>query len=72
MLGLGLVTLSFFVIFSIGPHNLEFLAKNPLSFSPKAKNMSFFGLEFFAKCTKNKPALIQSNFGYYYGGVKGE
>ena len=46
--------LSFFVIFSIGPHNLEFLAKNPLSFWPKAKILSFFGLEFFAKCTKKQ------------------
>ena len=46
--------MSFFVVFSIGPHNLEFLAKNPLSFWPEAKNLNFC-LEFFAKCTKNKP-----------------
>ena len=41
---------------------LSFWQKNPLSFWPRAKNLSFFGLEFFAKCTKNKPALPASPF----------
>ena len=43
--------------FWIGPHNFEFLEKKSLSFWPKAKTLSYFGLEFFQKCTKNKPDL---------------
>ena len=44
-------------MFWIGPHNFEFLEKKSLSFWPKAKTLSYFGLEFFQKCTKNKPGL---------------
>ena len=50
--------------FWIGPHNFEFLEKKSLSFWPKAKTLSYFGLEFFQKCTKNKPVLVPfSEFG---------
>ena len=50
--------MSFFVIFSVGPHNLEFLAKKSLEFFAEGQKLEFFGLEFFAKCTKNKPELV--------------
>ena len=38
--------------FWIGPHNFEFLEKKSLSFWPKAKTLSYFGLEFFKSAQK--------------------
>ena len=43
--------------FGIGPLNFEFFDKKSLSFWPRAKLLSYIGLEFFQKGTKNKPVL---------------
>ena len=37
------------------PQNLEVFLQKALEFLAKGQKLEFFGLEFFAKCTKNKP-----------------